>query len=257
MDELNLKITIVGLVGFAVLTLLIIFFIITVLRNQRLKVKLERDQTLKDIQILENERARIAADLHDDLGSLISAIKLNLECINTTNNPENNIIIEKTATYIDSTMQKIRDISNDLMPKILEQNGLIPAVTDFMNILDAKSKAKIKLINEITDESSISKEVKTHIFRIVQELLNNAVKHANASEINLHLSMINKILKININDNGIGFNEHLDFSKMKSDGLRNIIRRTQLVDGKLFLDTGINKGTSFKIEIPQKNEQYR
>jgi signal transduction histidine kinase len=257
MDELNLKITIVGLVGFAVLTLLIIFFIITVLRNQKLKVKLERDQTLKDIQILENERARIASDLHDDLGSLISAIKLNLECINTTNNHENNIIIEKTASYIDSTMQKIRDISNDLMPKILEQNGLIPAVTDFMNILDAKSKAKIKLINEITDESSISKEVKTHIFRIVQELLNNAVKHANASEINLNLSLIHKILKININDNGIGFNEHLDFSKMKSDGLRNIIRRTQLVDGKVFLDTGINKGTSFKIEIPLKNEQYR
>ena len=56
MDELNLKITIVGLVGFAVLTLLIIFFIITVLRNQRLKVKLERNQTLKDIQLLENER---------------------------------------------------------------------------------------------------------------------------------------------------------------------------------------------------------
>jgi signal transduction histidine kinase len=257
MDELNLKITIVGLVGFAVLTLLIIFFIIAVLRNQKLKVKLERDQTLKDIQILENERARIAADLHDDLGSLISAIKLNLECINTTNNPENNIIIEKTASYIDSTMQKIRDISNDLMPKILEQNGLIPAVTDFMNILDAKSKAKIKLINKIPDESSISKEVKTHIFRIVQELLNNAVKHANASQINLDLSLINKIILIKINDNGIGFNEHVDFSKMKSDGLRNIIRRTQLVDGKLFLDTGINKGTSFKIEIPLKNEQHR
>ncbi len=255
MDELNLKITIVGLVGFAVLTLLIIFFIITVLRNQRLKVKLERNQTLKDIQLLENERARIAADLHDDLGSLISAIKLNLECINTSNHPENNQIIEKTASYIDSTMQKIRDISNDLMPKILEQNGLIPAVTDFMNILDAKSKAKIKLINKIPDESSFSKEVKTHIFRIVQELLNNAVKHANASEINLHLSFINKIILIKLIDNGIGFNEHLDISKMKSDGLRNIIRRTQLVDGKLILDTGINKGTSFTIEIPLKNEQ--
>lgn len=252
MDELNLKITIVGLVGFAVLTLLIIFFIITVLRNQRLKVKLERDQTLKDIQLLENERARIAADLHDDLGSLISAIKINLECINTNNQPENNKIIEKTASYIDSTMLKIREISNDLMPKILEQNGLIPAVTDFINMIDAKSKAKIKLINEISDEGSISNERKIHIFRIVQELLNNAVKHSNASEITLHLSLINKNLKININDNGIGFNEHLDFSKMKSDGLRNIIRRTQLIDGKLFLDTGINKGTKFIIEIPLK-----
>lgn len=254
MDELNFKITIVGLVGFAVLTLLVIFFIITLLRNQKLKVNLERDQTLKDIQLLENERARIAADLHDDLGSLISAIKLNLECLNTINHPENDVIIEKTALYIDSTMQKIRDISNDLMPKILEQNGLIPAVTDFINMLDAKSKAKIKLINNISNESSISKEVKTHIFRIIQELLNNAVKHANASEINLLLTLINNIIKIKINDNGVGFNEQSEISKMKSNGLRNILRRTQLMDGKLFLDTGINEGTDFTIEIPLKNE---
>jgi signal transduction histidine kinase len=254
MDELNFKITIVGLVGFAVLTLLVIFLIITLLRNQKLKVNLERDQTLKDIQLLENERARIAADLHDDLGSLISAIKLNLECLNTINHPENDVIIEKTALYIDSTMQKIRDISNDLMPKILEQNGLIPAVTDFINMLDAKSKAKIKLINNISNESSISKEVKTHIFRIIQELLNNAVKHANASEINLLLTLINNTIKIKINDNGVGFNEQSEISKMKSNGLRNILRRTQLMDGKLILDTGINEGTDFTIEIPLKNE---
>jgi signal transduction histidine kinase len=254
MEELNFKITIVGLVGFAVLTLLVIFFIITLLRNQKLKVNLERDQTLKDIQLLENERARIAADLHDDLGSLISAIKLNLECLNTFNHPENDIILEKTALYIDSTMQKIRDISNDLMPKMLEQNGLIPAVTDFMNMLDATSKAKIKLINEISDENSISKEVKTHIFRIIQELLSNAVKHANASEINLLISLKNKTIKIKVNDNGVGFNEHSDISKMKSNGLRNILRRTQLMDGKLFLDTSINEGTEFIIEIPLKNE---
>lgn len=256
MDELNFKITIVGLAGFSVLTLLIIFFIITVLRNQKLKVNLERDQTLKDIQLLENERARIAADLHDDLGSLISAIKLNLECLNTINHPENDVIIEKTALYIDSTMQKIRDISNDLMPKILEQNGLIPAVTDFMNMLDAKSKAKIKLTNEISDEGSISKEVKTHIFRIVQELLNNAVKHANASEINLLISLKNKTIKIKVNDNGVGFDEHSDISKMQSNGLRNILRRAQLMDGKVFLDTAIKKGTNFNIEIPLKNELY-
>ena len=255
MDELNLKITIVGLVGFAVLTLLTTFFIITILRNQKLKVILERDQTLKDIQLLENERARIAADLHDDLGSLISAIKLNLECLNTNGHPENNAIIEKTASYIDSTMQKIREISNDLMPKILEQNGLIAAVTDFINMIDAKSKAKIKLINKISDEGLITKEAKTHIFRIVQELLNNAVKHANASEVTLSISLMKKIIKINILDNGVGFNEHVDISKMKSDGLRNIIRRTQLLDGKVSLDTGINKGTNFTIEIPLKNGQ--
>jgi signal transduction histidine kinase len=255
MDELNFKITIVGFVGFAILTVLVIFFIITMLRNQRLKVNLERAQTLKDIQLLEKERARIAADLHDDLGALISAIKLNLECLTTSGHPENNVIIEKTASYIDKTMQKIREISNDLMPKILEQNGLIAAVIDFVNMMDAKSNAKIELINEIIDESTISKEAKTHIFRITQELLNNAAKHANASAITLRLTLMNKTVKIIIKDNGVGFNEHSDISKMKSDGLRNIMRRTQLMDGKLLLDTGINKGTQFSIEIPLKNEQ--
>jgi signal transduction histidine kinase len=66
---------------------------------------------------------------------------------------------------------------------------------------------------------------------------------------------MNKIIKINILDNGVGFNEHVDISKMKSDGLRNIIRRTQLLVGKVSLDTGINKGTNFTIEIPLKNGQ--
>jgi signal transduction histidine kinase len=253
MDELNLKITIVGLVGFAILTLLTTFFVITILSNQKLKVILERDQTLKDIQLLENERARIAADLHDDLGSLISAIKLNLECLNNYGHPENNVIIEKTASYIDSTMQKIREISNDLMPKILEQNGLIAAVTDFMNMIDAKSKAKIKLINKISDEGLITKEVKTHIFRIVQELLNNAVKHANASEITLSIHLMNKIIKINIADNGIGFDENIDITKIKSDGLRNIIRRTELINVKVILESQLNIGTHYTIEIPLKN----
>lgn len=255
MDELNFKITIVSLVGFSVLTLLIIFFIITVLRNQKLKINLERDQTLKDIQILENERARIAADLHDDLGSLISAIKINLECLNTNNNPENNIIIEKTSSYIDTTMQKIREISNALMPKILEQNGLIIAITDFIHMIDTKTKAKIKLDNKISDESSISKEAKTHIFRIIQELLNNAVKHSNATEITLQISLFNNWIKLVIIDNGQGLNENLDISNIKSDGLRNIIRRSQLMDGKMLIESGINKGTKFIINIPLKNEQ--
>jgi signal transduction histidine kinase len=255
MDELNFKITIVGLVGFAVLTLLIILFIITVLRNQSIKVNLERDQILKDIQLLEKERSRIAADLHDELGSLISAIKINLECIDANDHPNNNAILEKTAAYIDTTMQKIREISNDLMPKILEQNGLVAAVSDFVNMIDSKSKVKIHFNNEIHDESGIAKETKTHIFRIIQELINNAVKHANASIISIHLSLKEQNLKINIKDNGIGFDQHQDIANLKSDGLRNIIRRTELMHGKIFLETSLNNGTHYNIEIPLQHGQ--
>jgi signal transduction histidine kinase len=253
MDELNLKITIVGLVGFAVLTLLVILFVITIIRNHRIKVNIERDQILKDIQLLEKERSRIAADLHDELGSLISAIKINLECLDTSENPENIAILEKTGTYIDTTMQKIREISNNLMPKILEQNGIIAAVTDFINMIDAKSKVNIKFSHDLMDESSIPEEYKPHLFRIIQELLNNAVKHAKANQILIQIVLKNQNLIMTIKDNGIGFDENIDITKIKSDGLRNIIRRAELINGKIILESQINIGTNYTIEIPLKN----
>ena len=253
MDELNLKITIVGLVGFAVLTLLVILFVITIIRNHRIKVNIERDQILKDIQLLEKERSRIAADLHDELGSLISAIKINLECLDTSENPENIAILEKTGTYIDTTMQKIREISNNLMPKILEQNGIIAAVTDFINMIDVKSKISIKFDHELIDESSIPEEYKPHLFRIIQELLNNAVKHAKATQILIQIVLKNQNLIMTIKDNGIGFDENIDITKIKSDGLRNIIRRAELINGKVILESQLNKGTNYTIEIPLKN----
>jgi len=253
MDELNLKITIVGLVGFAVLTLLVILFVITIIRNHRIKVNIERDQILKDIQLLEKERSRIAADLHDELGSLISAIKINLECLDTSENPENIAILEKTGTYIDTTMQKIREISNNLMPKILEQNGIIAAVTDFINMIDVKSKINIKFSHELIDESSIPEEYKPHLFRIIQELLNNAVKHAKATHILIQIILKNQNLIMTIKDNGIGFDENIDITKIKSDGLRNIIRRTELINGKIILESQLNKGTNYTIEITLKN----
>ena len=253
MDELNLKITIVGLVGFAVLTLLVILFVITIIRNHRIKVNIERDQILKDIQLLEKERSRIAADLHDELGSLISAIKINLECLDTSENPENIAILEKTGNYIDTTMQKIREISNNLMPKILEQNGIIAAVTDFINMIDVKSKISIKFDHELIDESSIPEEYKPHLFRIIQELLNNAVKHAKATQIIIQIVLKNQNLIMTIKDNGIGFDENIDITKIKSDGLRNIIRRAELINGKVILESQLNIGTNYTIEIPLKN----
>lgn len=253
MDELNLKITIVGLVGFAVLTLLVILFVITIIRNHRIKVNIERDQILKDIQLLEKERSRIAADLHDELGSLISAIKINLECLDTSENPENIAILEKTGNYIDTTMQKIREISNNLMPKILEQNGIIAAVTDFINMIDVKSKISIKFDHELIDESSIPEEYKPHLFRIIQELLNNAVKHAKATQILIQIVLKNQNIIMTIKDNGIGFDENIDITKIKSDGLRNIIRRAELINGKVILESQLNIGTNYTIEIPLKN----
>lgn len=250
MDEFDVKITIIGLVGFAVLTILILLFIITIYRNQRLKVHLERAQILKDIQLLEKERSRIAADMHDELGSLISAIKINLECLNNNNNPENIAILEKTGSYIDTTMQKIREISNNLMPKVLEQNGLVAAVREFINMIDSKSKIKIEFITQIETEIEITEEIKTHIFRIIQEILNNAIKHANATVISTHIWLEHQTIKININDNGIGFDQAKDLSKMKSDGIRNIKRRTEIMNGKLFLESTLHNGTKYTIEIP-------
>jgi signal transduction histidine kinase len=150
-------------------------------------------------------------------------------------------------------MQKIREISNNLMPKILEQNGIIAAVTDFINMIDVKSKISIKFDHELIDESSIPEEYKPHLFRIIQELLNNAVKHAKATQILIQIVLKNQNLIMTIKDNGIGFDENIDITKIKSDGLRNIIRRAELINGKVILESQLNIGTNYTIEIPLKN----
>lgn len=235
------------LIASAVLALLFAFFVITIIRHQRRKMALENEKLVAEILLLENERARIAADLHDELGALVSAVKLNLQCLDSVSG-EDAVILEKTGGYIDTTMQKIREISNNLMPKALQRKGLFNAVAEFTEMISHKDDLKVRYRCDVNGRE-VDAEKQIHIYRIVQEIINNALKHAKASVIDVRFSVKKNILQLDISDNGAGFDTGVA-EKKNGHGLQNIMRRADMLHGTVYLESNPGKGTSYSIEIP-------
>jgi signal transduction histidine kinase len=235
------------MIGFGVLAMLVVFFVTTIVRHQRRKMELEKQQLVSEILLLETERGRIAADLHDELGSLISAIKLNMQCLNTSD-PDDIDLLDRTGGYIDTTMQKIREISNNLMPKSLQKKGLMAAVREFTDMIGHTSSLKVNY-HAAEDSMPVPPENGIHIYRIVQEVTNNALKHAKASRIDISLKTENNRLQFEFRDDGLGFDTN-EAAKKQGHGLMNIMRRVEMLQGNIYLDSQPGKGTHYTIDIP-------
>lgn len=239
------------LIAAAVLALILGFFVVTIIRHQKRKIASEKEKLAAELLLLENERGRIAADLHDELGSLISAVKLNLECLDARS-VNDSLILEKTGKYIDTTMEKIREISNNLMPQVLQQKGLIIAVKEFTELVNHTGSLTITM-DSTTGELSMEQGKEIHVYRIIQEIINNSIKHAGGSVIQVSLSLSKDNLCINYTDNGNGFDKNsISLGKQNGRGLRNIVRRVDLLKGTIYLDTAPGKGVHYSIEIPLK-----
>lgn len=203
---------------------------------------------MAEVTILENERRRIAFDLHDDFGALLSSIKINLQNLNTTD-IEDEKIIHKTDLYIDSAMEKIREISRNLMPQILHDKGLLIALETYTETLDKKDSLHINYQCSVP-ELVIEKEREIHIYRVIQEIINNVLKHAKAKLINISIEVKKNYLLVEIKDDGIGFNHELIIKNNKGLGLHNVLGRVDLLKGAVYLTTSPGDGTRYLIEIP-------
>jgi signal transduction histidine kinase len=205
--------------------------------------KLTEEQSMlanKVIAAQEGERQRIAQDLHDDLGSTLSMLKVRLEEVNknTKNQLENEIYIA------DKAVNDLRQVSYNLMPTMFLERGLINTIKEFLRINDITSKVAF-FYGE--NEKRLEWEAELGIYRIIKELLTNAIKHAKATKIDLQLIYYEKFLYLSVEDNGIGFKEKEGPSK--GNGLKSINLRVSYLHGKLNIDSSSN-GTSVLIEIP-------
>ncbi len=237
------------IIAAGVLALVLGFFVVTIIRHQKRKMASEKEKLAAELLLLENERGRIAADLHDELGSLISSIKLNLECLGTVN-PDDAVILEKTGRYIDTTMQKIREISNNLMPQVLQQKGLLIAIKEFSEMVGHTGLLNIRL-HFATDIPTIDPDKEIHIYRTLQEIINNTVKHSGATGMDIYFKICKLQLIIDSKDDGKGFvKDQIAEGKYSGNGLRNIVRRVELLKGSLYLETAPGKGVHYSIEIP-------
>jgi signal transduction histidine kinase len=200
------------------------------------------------VQTEEDERNRIARDLHDEIGPLISALKIFINSFTETKNAEKK---EKLATQMGTMVKEVIDsikiISNDMSPHMLVNFGLLAAIQDFIDLFSRN--IKINLMSDIGNVR-FPKTVETLIYRIIKELINNTVKHAHATEILLELNYNESILSCSYADNGIGFNwnNQID-SPAKGMGLHNIITRIRSLGGNFHVDEYSGKGFHIRFEL--------
>jgi len=200
----------------------------------------------------EQERTRLAKDLHDGLGGMLSGIKYSLNHVkgNLLMTPDNAQAFERSIDMLDSSIQEMRRVAHNMMPEVLIKYGLDTALKEFCHEIDRTGVIRVNYQSVGVTDMGLEKSTAVIIYRIVQELVNNTLKHAHAKNllIQLHQSVQEKLLAVTAEDDGVGF----DTEKLKqSDGMgwRNIQNRVEFLKGRVDIQSSPGKGTSVMIEI--------
>jgi PAS domain S-box-containing protein len=197
----------------------------------------------------EKERSRFAQDLHDDLGPLLSTAKLYIRSFETATNPKNKeIAITKSMQAIDEAIMSIKEIANNISPHILRNFGLNSAINSTVNKINETKSVSISFTTRMAERFDENMELS--LFRIVAELINNTIKHANASKAYIDLNKTEKDLILTYSDNGIGFQIESALEKKMCRGLSNILNRVKSLGGEIELDSDTGKGLNVFIIIP-------
>lgn len=204
------------------------------------------------IEAEEKERKRIAADLHDGVGQLFSAVRMNLSSLMdrvVLINADEQALAEKTLAMVDESCKEVRTIAHQMMPNILLKIGLASAIKDFVNKIDSQH-LKVNL-EAYGLEERLEDNVEIVLYRVVQECVNNVIKHSKANRLDINLTREDDNISVTIEDNGVGFNTN-DKMKFEGIGLKNIITRVEYLKGTVDISSDQNKGTLIAIYIPLK-----
>jgi signal transduction histidine kinase len=230
-------------------------FMMSHLEQQSKELQLERKLRLQSvIDGQEMERQRLSRELHDGLGQLLIAIKLRLEGLIFTDRSKLIYTIEGIKKLFDSTIDEVKRISYDLMPAVLFEFGLVKAIRNLCDDIETRSRIKTNLIFEC-DSDKLDKLQKTYLFRIIQEAMNNIVKHAEASRVDISLSLIDNTIHLFIADNGKGFNLEERIHSLNTNGIYNMRERVNLLNGSFEINSIIKNGTTIKAVIPLYSKQ--
>jgi two-component system NarL family sensor kinase len=195
----------------------------------------------------ETERERIAKDLHDSLGGLLSTIKLQFDQVSSKKADLYDMKeYNKAHQLLDIAVEEVRTISRDLQPGSLQNLGLIPAIKDLINRFEGEGSPYIDFQYYKMPEK-IDKMISLSVYRIIQELLNNSLKHATANEILIQINTEEDELVIQYEDDGIGFDQNN--LKRKGMGLENIKSRVNYMHGSITMESESAKGMSVLIRI--------
>lgn len=206
--------------------------------------------------VREEERNLLAREIHDDLGQILIAMKIDLGLLKqsvlkiTHQADYKNLESKFDSLYamLDNTLKSARRIMTDLRPEVLDMLGFAETVKQHLNNFQARHKIKCTFTNHISNLEIDSKK-SVALFRILQEALNNVAKHSLAKNVDISLQVIDNKLMLNITDNGVGFDQNQQ-KNSNSYGLMGMKERVYLLDGKLTVTSKINAGTSVQVTMP-------
>nr|WP_319400096.1 PAS domain S-box protein [uncultured Carboxylicivirga sp.] len=210
--------------------------------------KLERNFSMATIRTEEKERLRFAKELHDGIGPILSTIKLYLQWLNDTDNEEHiQIIKQKIGESITEATKAIKEVSHNLSPHVLTNYGLIEALDIFIKRIKDTGKLKVELKNNLSER--LNKDLEIMFYRVCTELINNTLKHANATKAIIKIKIEDDIINFTYSDNGIGLPS--DFNKLHNPGMgfNNIINRIKSVGGVSNYNHPNHKGFKIKITV--------
>jgi signal transduction histidine kinase len=200
------------------------------------------------VAVQDNERKRIAGDLHDSIGPMLAAIKINFQrVVKKTPGRAPDTLIAKTEDIIDSSMAEIRNISHQLMPKGLAAKGLAASLSEYIHNLREVYHITIHFKHNIT--AALNKDVQLNVYRIISELVLNGAKHSKASCISASVETPERNITVVVQDDGQGF----DPAQISDAplGLKNIESRVEYLKGNIQIKSAPGKGTCITIVIPQ------
>jgi signal transduction histidine kinase len=231
-------------------------------RNYRQKQKLQQQrinelETEKQLMAAEavlkgedKERSRLAKDLHDGLGGMLSGIKHSFQHMkeNLVMTPDNQLAFERSMDMLDSSIKELRRVAHNMMPEALVKFGLDTALKDFCNNVNQVGALQLTYQSLGLEHISLDQQTAISLYRIVQELINNTLKHAAASKAIVQISKTENGLTITVEDDGKGFDTNI-LPNSTGMGWSNIQSRIDYLKGKLDVQSAPGKGTSVLIEI--------
>lgn len=181
----------------------------------------------------EKDRKQFAIDLHDDLGPILSSIKIHLSLLDNSRDPQKfSDDLNTCMTLLNESISKMRIIANNLMPRLIDNWGIEAALNSFIKIMQKEGVFCIDFISNLNG-ARFQKQIELHLYRIICELVNNTVKHSNAKKAIIRLNFTDHILSLFYTDNGKGYHIDKTHQKPPGMGISNIIHRVNLIDGKI------------------------
>ncbi len=260
MGEENSQIVLIFVISAAVVVVLAVILILFLLiyqkrivtqENRLQRLENERQQVLlkATIEGQERERQRLARDLHDGIGSLLSGLSLNLKFQKSHEDPGSKQarFLTEACDMVEEGIENVRRVSHDLMPATLEKFGLLTAMQESCDTFNKGDEFKVHLAH-VNSPYSLPRETAIGLLRIFQELLNNTYKHSGASEVNIQIEYRPEGIRMYYRDNGKGF----DIDAMNSEGIgfKNIQSRLMVLQGTIQMNNANGKGFEANIEVP-------